>query len=197
MSAQTPQPIRPEAFPLYPAPQSPVRRLQSPISLFEPQNIAVCPSPRVLAPAHPCQQARRRPKVGSHALRRRRGNVRHERHAHPFDSLPWISALETSPKHIHPCDIADLSLIPDSDSVPNPGPGPVRRRKTSLRSSPLDDPESPPPSGVPLPLPQRDTPTLPVTPKSKPSLPSRILFRNLMPVSANSPSCINIQSLEL
>ncbi|EAU88075.2 hypothetical protein CC1G_11498 [Coprinopsis cinerea okayama7 len=181
MSAQTPQPIRPEAFPLYPAPQSPVRRLQSPISLFEPQNIA----------------ARRRPKVGSHALRRRRGNVRHERHAHPFDSLPWISALETSPKHIHPCDIADLSLIPDSDSVPNPGPGPVRRRKTSLRSSPLDDPESPPPSGVPLPLPQRDTPTLPVTPKSKPSLPSRILFRNLMPVSANSPSCINIQSLEL
>lgn len=140
----------------------------------------------------PCTPPRRRSlKTGSHALRRRRGIVQRQT-PHPFDQLPWISAMETTPELTNPWDIADLSLLPES------GLGPVRRRKTSLRSNPMDAPESSP-LQYPLQLNDDDLPSRPTTPKSShPSLlPSAVLFRNLMPVSPSSPSCISIQSLDI
>ncbi|KAH6919067.1 hypothetical protein BKA70DRAFT_1381667 [Coprinopsis sp. MPI-PUGE-AT-0042] len=160
---------------------SPIRRLKSPIPLIESPNI------------QPCTPTRRRStKTGTHALRRRRGIVQRQT-PHPFDQLPWISAMETTPELTNPWDIADLSLLPES------GLGPVRRRKTSLRSNPMDAPESPLPVQLPLQLNDDDLPSRPATPKpSQPSLlPSAILFRNLMPVSPSSPSCISIQNLDI
>ena len=109
-----------------------------------------------------------------------------------LDDLPWISALTIEPDSTNPWDIADLSLLDHSL-------GPVRRRKTSLRSNPMDDPDSSPLLPSQLPLPVDDLPSRPTTPEpSHPSLlPSAVLFRNLMPVSPNSPSCISIQDLAL
>lgn len=165
---------------------SPVRRLKSPISLADAPIIQPCTPPR---------SRRSSAKSGSHALRRRRGVVQRQTPHHPFDQLPWISALDQSPEFTNPWDIADLSLLPPSGLL-----GPVRRRKSSLRSSPMDDPESSPPL-LPshLPLSTDDLPSRPTTPEpSHPSLlPSAVLFRNLMPVSPNSPSCISIQSLDI
>ncbi|KAI0341590.1 hypothetical protein BDW22DRAFT_252779 [Trametopsis cervina] len=89
-----------------------------------------------------------------------------------FDQLPWIHQVESAPEHVDAWDIADLSLLPDAlDLHSDSGVGPVRRRKTSLRSSQLEsaahhhhpssqlsipppmfarmalDPRTPPPSG--------------------------------------------------
>ncbi|TFK27363.1 hypothetical protein FA15DRAFT_701970 [Coprinopsis marcescibilis] len=154
---------------------SPVRRLRSPFESPKHPLLPTCPS-------------RRRKAVGSHSLRRRRGLPRLERQPHPFDQLPWISALNAAPQLSNPWDIADLSLVPEPCSepeAPTSGPGPVRRRKSSLRSSPLDDPET-------RPLPLQIHP-LPATPTPTPFLPSKILFRNLMPVNNDGSSpCINI-----
>ncbi|KDR81841.1 hypothetical protein GALMADRAFT_15674, partial [Galerina marginata CBS 339.88] len=142
---------------------------------------------------------RRRSKATSHSLRRRRLAPRVEcRPSHAFDDLPWISTLDAAPELLNPWDIADLSLIPDSSfhDIPSSGPGPVRRRKTSLRSSPIAAKNSTSPSGSPLPL--RDTSLLPSpsvsTPRSR-FIPSRVLFHNLMPVSCDCrseqpPPCI-------
>jgi len=133
-----------------------------------------------------CCSTRR--KVVSQSQRRRRHIPRRERVAHPFDQLPWIHLLEQEPQHNidDPWDIADLSrVVPDE----NQGPGPVRSRKSSLRTNPLASPPL-----LPC-LPVSSAP--PVTPKSKPHLPSRVLFRNLMPVSPSSPNCIDFHSLEL
>ncbi|PIL24040.1 hypothetical protein GSI_13791 [Ganoderma sinense ZZ0214-1] len=58
-----------------------------------------------------------------------------------FDDLPWISALSIEPDSANPWDIADLSLL-DTSEKESSGPGPVRRRKTSLRSNPLAQPRS-------------------------------------------------------
>ena len=85
-------------------------------------------------------------------------------HVPVFDSLPWVSNLDVPPERLSPWDIADLSLLPVSDDEPTlggprlgpdyarmhthddsgsdeerlvPGVGPIRRRKTSLRSNPL------------------------------------------------------------
>lgn len=108
-----------------------------------------------------------------------------------FDQLPWISALEM-PSPIN-CDIADLSLLPlNEDPVPfsdtTPASGPVRRRKTSLRSNPLGSIHESPPS-EPLrqhaPIRQHTDPLSdrPRTPQPRiPFDPSRVTFRNLMPV---------------
>lgn len=60
-----------------------------------------------------------------------------------LDDLPWISALSIEPDHTNPWDIADLSLLDTTiDEEISAGPGPVRRRKTSLRSDPLAQPTS-------------------------------------------------------
>lgn len=56
-----------------------------------------------------------------------------------FDDLPWISALSMEPDSVNTWDIADLSLL-DTVGSESSGPGPVRRRKTSLRSNPLAQP---------------------------------------------------------
>ncbi|KAF8229521.1 hypothetical protein L208DRAFT_1401967 [Tricholoma matsutake] len=108
--------------------------------------------------------------------------------SHSFDQLPWISALDTPQDSSSPWDIADLSQIPDL-----PGPGPVRRRKTSLRSNPL----ALPPLQTQFPndsswvagptFPFCDTPiSRSQTPQTR-FTPSRVLFRNLMPVYNDHP----------
>ncbi|KAF9533532.1 hypothetical protein CPB83DRAFT_890026 [Crepidotus variabilis] len=154
-----------------------------------------------VAPPPSTRTRRSKPSSSSSSSRRRRvsprANFRIAASTPSFDDLPWISTLEAAPELTSPWDIADLSLIPDSptfesastSSSPS-GPGPVRRRKTSLRSNPMDN--SPPTTTTPLPL--RDTfasssasSRLSVpTPRSK-FLPSRVLFHNLMPVSFNNP----------
>lgn len=146
--------------------------------------------------------SRRRTRTANQSSRRRRLAPRDNSHisapTHAFDDLPWISTLESAPDFVNPWDIADLSLIPDAESSPS-GPGPVRRRKTSLRSNPMNTPPSP--SGSPLPT--RDTslllpPSVP-TPRSH-FIPSRVLFHNLMPVSCDTRTeqlhpCINSSRL--
>ncbi|KAF5324828.1 hypothetical protein D9611_004256 [Ephemerocybe angulata] len=181
--------------PIYAAHPAGIHRLRSPIHL-----VPTCSSP---------SRRRTRP-----APRRRRPQIRAERGPHAFDQLPWLSALEAAPEHTSPWDIADLSLLPAESED---GPGPVRRRKTSLRSNPMAAPCSPqslplPPSPSPAPLSPLDTNSqflFPCAPSPSPSPatplarfnPSRILFRNLMPVSHcddGSPhQCINIRPTSL
>ncbi|EDR10964.1 uncharacterized protein LACBIDRAFT_316004 [Laccaria bicolor S238N-H82] len=152
--------------------------LSSPIAIIE-QSINSTSSPR------------RRQRTVSHSLRRRRNSSRVECRVDPaphvFDQLPWISALECTPQFTNPWDIADLSQIPDpfpsdmSSSIPLSGP--VRRRKSSLRTNPISSS-----SDYSLPPSTRDTSLSPylspsvTTPRSRFN-PSRILFQNLMPVS--------------
>ena len=92
------------------------------------------------------------------------------------------------------CDIADLSQLPLSEDPPTfadtmPASGPVRRRKTSLRSNPLgsghESPPSEPLSGQQPPIlryigPFPESPRTP--PPHVPFDPSRVTFHNLMPV---------------
>ncbi|PPQ81233.1 hypothetical protein CVT25_015757 [Psilocybe cyanescens] len=158
----------------------PFERLRSPIHLADSSIERPPPPPTACA-----SSSRRRSKPTSRSVRRRRLNPRVDcRPSHTFDDLPWISTLDAAPEFLNPWDIADLSIIPDSD-LSSSGPGPVRSRKSSLRSSPIISTKntSSPPS---LPLPLRDTSLLPSpsvsTPRSR-FMPSRVLFHNLMPVS--------------
>ncbi|KAF7322877.1 hypothetical protein HMN09_00067100 [Mycena chlorophos] len=89
---------------------------------------------------------------------------------HPFDRLPWISALDATPDASSAADIADLSqLVIDEPEHASAGAGPIRRRKTSLRSNPLahdPNPHTPPPHNH-----------------------TRVEFRNLLPVfSCGAPT---------
>ncbi|KAF8162889.1 hypothetical protein B0H34DRAFT_298981 [Crassisporium funariophilum] len=169
-------------------------RLRSPIHLEEStSDLSWC------APS-----SRRRPRAAAQSTRRRRLSPRAERiptaPSHAFDELPWISSLESASDMLNPWDIADLSLIPDSSltDLSASGPGPVRRRKTSLRSNPVASSTKNNSPGSHFPI--RDTsllasPSVP-TPRSR-FTPSRVLFQNLMPVlscdSVERPaqSCIN------
>ena len=56
-----------------------------------------------------------------------------------FDRLSWISHLQDTPHCVDIWDIADLSLLPIEQSPLNlsSGVGPVRSRKSSLRSDPM------------------------------------------------------------
>ncbi|KAJ6630615.1 hypothetical protein B0H10DRAFT_2172619 [Mycena sp. CBHHK59/15] len=116
------------------------------------------------------------------ARSRRRHCPRAECHVestlHAFDTLPWISALDSPPDPLNPWDFADLSQI-DVEEPPSrcgdpmngelsPCSGPIRRRKTSLRSNPLA-PRSPNLHDLSF-----HTPS--------PHNHSRVLFHNLMPV---------------
>ncbi|KAG9318717.1 hypothetical protein JVU11DRAFT_815 [Chiua virens] len=119
-------------------------RLLSPIRLRDSPYLALnSKSPTPCGPPH----KRRAPsRLHARSTRRRRHVPRADctldafGRASVFDQLPWISALEMpSPSD---CDIADLSQLPlnedpatFSDNIP--ASGPVRRRKTSLRSNPL------------------------------------------------------------
>ncbi|KAF5330586.1 hypothetical protein D9619_005590 [Psilocybe cf. subviscida] len=139
-------------------------------------------------------------------------------HSHQanFDALPWISTLDATPASIDPWDIADLSLLSDppldrdldashprprllsassssSSSLTGSAGGPVRRRKTSLRSSPINTakPQHQLSSGrvsgsenfiFPLSLPDdfdMDSASTPT--RGRRPAPSRVLFHNLMP----------------
>ncbi|TEB36190.1 hypothetical protein FA13DRAFT_1787666 [Coprinellus micaceus] len=107
-----------------PSARSPaMHRLRSPLALLP------VPSPPSCSSA---SRRRTRP-----APRRRRPSLRTDRGPHPFDQLPWVSALEAAPEHTSPWDIADLSLIPDPENTP--ASGPVRRTEDldSLKSNGL------------------------------------------------------------
>ncbi|KAF8911170.1 hypothetical protein CPB84DRAFT_1842416 [Gymnopilus junonius] len=180
-----PQPLLAPPTRAHPIPQfTPFEPLRSPIHLADSS---------IIAPPHSqtcTSSSRRRSKATSHSTRRRRLAPRIPcPPSHSFDDLPWISTLDAAPELLNPWDIADLSLIPLDDS-PSSGPGPVRRRKTSLRSSPVASSKSHPPISPGSPLPIRDTSLLSTpsvsTPRSR-FLPSRVLFHNLMPVSCDSP----------
>jgi len=155
-------------------------RLRSPIHLTEPST-DLLPSP----PTTSSPQRRSRPSPQSARRRRSTRECRVTPQSHAFDDLPWIASLESSPDLTNPWDIADLSLlpVPSLSELLHSGPGPVRRRKTSLRSSPLASSKA-----ISL-LPIRDTSLLPSpslpTPRSS-FIPSRVLFQNLMPVACDS-----------
>ncbi|KAJ7219156.1 hypothetical protein GGX14DRAFT_590339 [Mycena pura] len=118
-----------------------------------------------------CNPPRRRRSVGPH---RRRHCVCADCHIesalHAFDRLPWISVMDT-PHHHNLADIADLSQLAVDDFPPesaSAGAGPIRRRKTSLRSNPL----------APSPTLHETPPHTPISHINH----SRIHFENLMPV---------------
>ncbi|KAK7014968.1 hypothetical protein R3P38DRAFT_2998697 [Favolaschia claudopus] len=139
-----------------------VQRLQSPILLDARLRSPIC-SPHRRRTARP----RRRPHCA-------RSDCALESALHPFDRLPWISAMDTPPNALHIADIADLSQLVVDEPLqefdpPAPGTGPIRRRKTSLRASPL------PPKTHSL---HDTTPHTPITHINH----SRITFHNLMPV---------------
>lgn len=143
----------------------------------------------------PCTPTRRRRGPNIRSLRRRRqctrADCRFDTFGTPiaFDRLPWISAMEHSPNQLNTWDMADLSQLPakgahEEDSETS-GPGPVRRRKTSLRTNPLGSgPES---SSEDAPL--RLLPSLvldqfssyPRTPISQTVNYSEVTFRDLLP----------------
>ncbi|KAH7924573.1 hypothetical protein BV22DRAFT_1047376 [Leucogyrophana mollusca] len=142
---QSPFPADAEA-PLGLASRGPVSppRLLSPIILNDPAHFAL----KSKSPP-PCGTAsrRRNPNRVARSTRRRRHPSRLDcpfdsyGHASAFDQLTWISALD-SPPNFSPYDVADLSqiLVDEDRPLPlnaTPASGPVRRRKTSLRSNPL------------------------------------------------------------
>ncbi|KAH7889450.1 hypothetical protein F5I97DRAFT_533191 [Phlebopus sp. FC_14] len=170
-------------------------RLLSPIALAEPPYVALnSKSPT------PCGAAlkKRGPSCVTRNTRRRRHPPRVDcpfdsrSRAAVFDQLPWIAALDV-PRSTN-CDIADLSQIPVNEdptafSETVPASGPVRRRKTSLRSNPLGTgPEAlnqPLSYWQPFPLFQAaDHPSpCPKTPPPRfPFDPSHVTFHNLMPI---------------
>ena len=97
--------------------------------------------------------------------------------------------MESTPEQLNTWDMADLSqlaavefLAEASDAF---GPGPVRRRKTSLRANPLAS--GPDPDGSPLrlriqTLDMADMPSSPHTPTCQTFKPSEIHFHDLLPV---------------
>lgn len=104
-----------------------------------------------------------------------------------FDDLPWISALSIEPDTTNPWDIADLSLLGTSEEESS-GPGPVRRRKTSLRSNPLAQPTSKDEEDqwtIPIPflrLHDLADPTPQTPPPKRRFTPSDVVFHDLLPV---------------
>ncbi|TRM61852.1 hypothetical protein BD626DRAFT_548983 [Schizophyllum amplum] len=166
-------------------------RLQSPIRLAEP-GLRSAPLP---------YQTR-----SSMKKRNQRIPSRRQRPAEPifksnltsFDELPWVAALqsECAAYSCHVADMADLSQL----DVERSGAGPVRRRKTSLRTSPMAVHRQQLPT--PAATPERDelppafpfvaSPTCstphrahtPVTPVKRSSYRAtdRVIFRHLMPL---------------
>ncbi|KAI6005728.1 hypothetical protein EDD15DRAFT_666200 [Pisolithus albus] len=161
-------------------------RLSSPIALQEIPYLSLhCKSP---PPCNGPSKRRSAPRP-SRSTRKRLHLPRIDcpfdpfRRAAVFDQLSWIPALDGPSCLEH--DIADLSQVPlrEDFSHSTPTSGPVRRRKTSMRSNPLASTPSNP-TDVPitslLPLSQSACPT---TPPPRISLdPSRVTFRHLMPV---------------
>ncbi|KAF8921431.1 hypothetical protein CPB85DRAFT_1270805 [Mucidula mucida] len=118
---------------------------------------------------------KRRPAAARSPPRNRRGRARPES-VHPFDSLDWISVMDTAPDASIQ-DIADLSQF----SV-----GPMRRRKSSPRASPMRSSSrsshSPGRDDAPYVLPSYLTERCTTPPPStRPSDYSDVRFDHLMP----------------
>jgi hypothetical protein len=144
----------------------------------------------------PCTPTHRRRGPSIRISRRRRHCARADCRidtsgaAMAFDRLPWISAMESTPEPSNTWDMADLSQLPadefSADESDASGPGPVRRRKTSLRANPLaPGPETPETSPLRLrmqPLDGAHMSSSPRTPTSQTFDPSEIHFHDLLPV---------------
>ncbi|EGO20909.1 hypothetical protein SERLADRAFT_475290 [Serpula lacrymans var. lacrymans S7.9] len=182
-------PSRPASSPVAVSPP----RLLSPITLVEP----IYPSCKSKSPP-PCVSTPRR--------RGKKRTVRSSRLRHhsprldcPFDSFgaaifdKWASGLD-SPIEAHRRCTANPSQIPMAEDFPDSiiptGPGPVRRRKTSLRSNPLGTIADLHSSEVHTPRnissSYHSPDCMSVNPQTPPPHaafdPSRIAFYNLMPV---------------
>ncbi|KAL5533122.1 hypothetical protein ACEPAF_4898 [Sanghuangporus sanghuang] len=116
--------------------------LMSPIRLPERRARPPCPS----SPTPQCTSGRRR---RSAYATRSSGRSRHCRLSDcsivcsgpaTFDKIPWISMLDAEPEddRIIPLNLSDLPIRPCAkDSSTISGPGPIRSRKSSLRSAPF------------------------------------------------------------
>ena len=87
----------------------------------------------------PSNKKRRTQPAASRTTRRRRSSRFDRPTPFPgsgsiFDQLAWIPQLNEEPEHIDVWDIADLSLL--SEAAQPSSVGPVRSRKSSLRSDP-------------------------------------------------------------
>ncbi|KAI0780879.1 hypothetical protein BD413DRAFT_489218 [Trametes elegans] len=184
------QPNDPSDDPFYFVPDS--NSLKGPPKLLSPFRLPEEAGRTKLSKPAPCSPTKRRRGLTSNLSRsvRRRHTARSEccNNTFPkpitfFDELPWISALTIEPDPTDPWDIADLSLLRPTwqETEPSGGPGPVRRRKTSLRSDPLQaSPKHDEPS-IPFPFMAPDG--VPQTPSPRPYLdPSEVIFRGLHPI---------------
>ncbi|KAI0831355.1 hypothetical protein BC628DRAFT_1415872 [Trametes gibbosa] len=178
-----------DPFYVAPGPQS-SPQLLSPFRLPEDAGRAKSSKP---APCSPSSPTKRRRGLSSNLSRttRRRHNPRTECCIHTFprpitsfDDLPWISALTIKPDPTDPWDIADLSLLKADWQAMADGPGPIRNRKSSLRSDPLSQPtpardESP----SPIPFPFVSLGGIPHTPAPRFFAdPSEVVFQALRPI---------------
>ncbi|KAI0331112.1 hypothetical protein GY45DRAFT_1407118 [Cubamyces sp. BRFM 1775] len=185
------QPCDPANDPFYFVPDA--RSTKSPQQLLPPFRLPEEAGRSKLSKPAPCSPTKRRRGLSSNLSRsvRRRHTPRPEccinnlpRPITSFDELPWISALTIEPDLTDPWDIADLSLLKADWQEMSSGPGPMRRRKTSLRSDPLSQ-SSPhtrePPSPIPFPFIQRDDIPQTPAPKFYPD-PSEVIFQGLYPL---------------
>jgi len=195
------------------SPCSPPSRLLSPIRLMDRRARPSC-SASVSPLCSSTNPKRRRPHI--------RGPIRHRHCKLPdcpvvrdglsvFDQLPWIPMVDQSPT-VDPWDIADLSQLTfERSNRPAKTTGPIRSRKSSLRSAPFPSDimpgvVSPPelssllPSDSPLlelPFARArrlsfgdDRPSTP--PPRTPVCLSEVDFRNLMPVTLrNVDNCFS------
>jgi hypothetical protein len=134
---------------------------------------------------------RRRPAAATARIQRRRHCARPDCSLLPdtsfFDQLPWISQVESPPECVDIWNIADLSLLPDTlELYPESGIGPVRSRKSSLRSSLADPTTHYHHSSSPFTLPQSVLDRIEQNPRTPPPSvkfnPMNVTFRDLMPV---------------
>ncbi|KAJ6455702.1 hypothetical protein C8R45DRAFT_1035426 [Mycena sanguinolenta] len=152
---------------------TPPPRLQSPILLDTRLRSSLC------SPPHRRRSARPRAPRRRHCAR---AECPIDSALHPFDRLPWISAMDAPPDALDLADIADLSQL-DVEEPPQEcgavplAAGPIRRRKTSLRASPL------PPKITTHAL-HDTTPHTPISHFNH----ARITFRNLMPMFSCDPA---------
>ncbi|KAI0705797.1 hypothetical protein BC835DRAFT_1445206 [Cytidiella melzeri] len=169
---------------------NPPPAFERPALLLSPPIYPSNDSSRLSKPSAPCSSTKRRRTTAAttRTLRRRhctRPDTSLALQSSVFDQLPWISQVELPPKRIDVWDIADLSLLPD-DLHPDAGVGPVRRRKTSLRSSHSEPAAHHHPSLAPLPFPQAVLARMEQDPHTPPPTvrlnPMEVTFRNLMPV---------------
>lgn len=161
-------------------------------SLYARSGAPVLTDPQLSKPV-PCSPSKRRRGVSSNLSRsaRRRHNPRSEccintfpRPITSFDDLPWISALTIESDLTDPWDIADLSLLNADWQGMEDGAGPIRRRKTSLRTDPLS--RSTPArnnSPSPVPFPFVSLTGVPHTPAPRfYADPSEVVFQGLRPI---------------